>query len=185
MTTLADREHKALTVIYTLTKSKGLPPNVRDIRSVMGFKSLSPVYHIMDSLKNKGLIHRSTYLARSIVLTDAGKKFVDPEHSGSFVPFYDRDVNGDLNSTAKTIWLPMSLARASGTLIGVQLGDEKTPPEALFLEGDTLVIGSHADGRFVVYLTADRRLKILNGNENNGLGFGLNLGAVVSVIRTV
>lgn len=54
-------------------RRRNYSPSLRDIKSACDINSLNTVFGVIKSLKERGLVHHQDGLARSIVLTPAGK----------------------------------------------------------------------------------------------------------------
>jgi repressor LexA len=73
---LTPRQTEALVFIATHTAEHGYPPTTRELSDAMGIASNNGAAEHLDRLERKGLIKRTPMVARSIVLTEAGKAFI-------------------------------------------------------------------------------------------------------------
>lgn len=73
---LTPRQTEALVFIAAYTTEHGYPPTTRELSDAMGIASNNGAAEHLDRLMRKGLIKRTPMVARSIVLTDAGRAFI-------------------------------------------------------------------------------------------------------------
>jgi len=63
------RQYEVLAAIRAFRDAKGISPTIRDLMAMMQFKSSNTISYYLRLLEDEGLIHRGTYLSRSIVVT--------------------------------------------------------------------------------------------------------------------
>lgn len=73
---LTERQSEMLRGIAASTAAKGYPPTVREIGRAMGIKSPNGVLCHVKALVAKGCITHDPNVARSFVLTEAGREAI-------------------------------------------------------------------------------------------------------------
>ena len=71
-----ERQVEVLHGISRLTRAFGFPPSLRDLCELLGIESTNGVNDHLHALERQGLISRRERIARSLVLTDAGRELV-------------------------------------------------------------------------------------------------------------
>ncbi len=72
--TLTESQRQILRFLATFTKESGFPPSVREIAEAMDWTSTNAVTEQLQRLEKHGLLTRQVMVARSTVLTSAGKR---------------------------------------------------------------------------------------------------------------
>lgn len=75
---LTSKQKKVYYAIETYSKSKGIPPTVREIGEMLGEKTPGAVQGILNRLEQKGVIKREIGMARSIQIVAEDTQFSKP-----------------------------------------------------------------------------------------------------------
>jgi repressor LexA len=75
---LTSKQKKVYYAIETYTKTKGIPPTVREIGEMLGEKTPGAVQVILNRLEQKGVIKREIGMARSIQIVSEDTQYAKP-----------------------------------------------------------------------------------------------------------
>lgn len=78
---LSDREYKILSFIADYKRDHPFSPNIREIGAAIGVTSTSLIGWYLDNLSKGGYITREPRIARTINLTEQGRRVVVPRVS--------------------------------------------------------------------------------------------------------
>lgn len=95
--TLTSKQKKVYFAIETYTKSKGIPPTVREIGEMLGEKTPGAVQGILNRLEQKGVIKREVGMARSIQIVSEDTQYAKPVHIPELKKISKRNIDDLLN----------------------------------------------------------------------------------------
>ncbi len=154
-----ERKLSILRYIYRYQQEHGTAPSVREIGDAIGLSSSSPSYRYLQQLEKEGLITRRPKVARSIQLTEAGRRLVEGATSSPSlldagdvisVPFLGYIVAGEpLPSEPLTGEETVEIGRS---LLGHVGGDLF----ALRVRGDSMIDALIGDGDLVLFRPQER-----------------------------
>ncbi|MDC4233064.1 transcriptional repressor LexA [Actinomyces sp. B33] len=90
------RQIEVLAAIQTGIRDHGFPPSVREICTAVGLASPSTVQHHLDALESRGLIQRHDSRARTLDVTDAGRRLLGADEEPALAAPAARVVTVDL-----------------------------------------------------------------------------------------
>lgn len=71
-----DRQTDVLAAIDSLSMACGYPPSIRELCTELGVSSNNAIFEQLAALEGLGLIARKPKLARSVLLTELGRKLL-------------------------------------------------------------------------------------------------------------
>src|ERR1700686_5116758 len=76
---LTPRQREALQAVHRCLQQDGLAPTIDDLGSMLGVSSDQSVLELLSRLEKKGLVRRTAGRARSLRITEEGRRALGPE----------------------------------------------------------------------------------------------------------
>jgi repressor LexA len=105
--TLTSKQKKVYFAIESYTKSKGIPPTVREIGEMLGEKTPGAVQGILNRLEQKGVIKREVGMARSIQIVSEDSQYAKPVYIPEIKKISQRNIDDLFNMYNIVRYQPM------------------------------------------------------------------------------
>ena len=181
MVKLTASQRAALEAIERLNAGAVTPPSVRELQRELGLKSTESAHSMILRLEGMGLVSRVENASRSLKLTEEGERIIGSCESSDIVPFYGRCEDGRISASAGRVAISTELVRRYGNVVAYTVLDGETPADALICDGDTVLVAAATTGAYGVYMTPERRLRVVETGQ--GVGGSVLIGGVVGLMR--
>ena len=183
MARLTAKQRRALEAIGRLTAGSAIPPSVRELQRELGLKSTESVYSMILRLEGMGLVSRVENASRSLKLTKEGGRVVGHCERSDLVPFYGRCGDRRVSASPGKVAVSTEFVRRYGNMVAYTVLAGEAPADALICDGDTILVASAATGSYEVYMTPERRLRVVETEQS--AGGGALIGGVVGLMRSL